>query len=285
LTIETSAFFLIATGAFAGLGALGSLLGVLLQRPTWGRVSAQLGMIGGCLFGAVLTVLLFHENGVDSTPVRVLPWTLFSFLEPRPLSLVFGLEATWLTAALVSLAGALFRLTEWSVVSHTKSPLSDDARLASCLLYAVTTSFLFAPNLAQSLLSWGAISLLTSVLIHLARVKVDQKQSETAGESSSLPKISFSNHRSAQVDRRTTLSPYNHEFPDPNGNRRRQILAHLLGNIREGFDRVWRVLTNEVLNWFGEQAEFISESSESVKILATMSGLMAVLLTWLIVIP
>ena len=108
MNIDSTTFLLNATEAFAAVVVLGALLEILFQKPGWGRATAHLGMIGGGLSTALLAIALFRSSSDDSVPAGTWVWTVFSFQEPRPLSLVFGLKATALTAVLSSLSAGLF---------------------------------------------------------------------------------------------------------------------------------------------------------------------------------
>lgn len=253
------------TGAFTGLGALGSLAGVFLQRPTLIRAAARLGMIGGSVCGMVLAVILFNRQA-ESPAVRIVLWTLLSFQSPQPLAFEFGLEATWLKAALVGLAG-LFFLMELSFVSRRKELLSDDARLARSLLYCAITSFSLSPNLAQSLLSWGAAGFLIRFLIcpnlliptSLRSNNVENfERSRRFGSSDLAGKSSFA------LESQSLLT-----------------LSHVLQRITAMFERGWKAFGCDLPNWLAEQSEIIAQQSDSVQILAAHLGMFTVLLTWL----
>jgi hypothetical protein len=277
LNQEISEFFLIATGAFPEMGAVGSLLGLCVKNPVWGQAAARLGMIGSGLCGLTLAIVLMQNENPETDSIRVLLWTLFSFRTPRPLSLQFGFEANWLTAGLVGLAGVLFFLSEWGVAGQKQSPHSEDARLACSLLYATTTSFLFSPNLAQSLLSWGASSILIGILIRLSR----EKESKPLVAPPNRSEFNFPHRLDPYQGKRTASHSGN--FPDSKENRLLQILSQGIRQISQQCDQIWGGVTNTFPGWLGEQSEWISDGSDSTKTLATVSGLFAILLTWLLI--
>lgn len=278
------AFFLIATAVFPLLGAFGSLIGTLTGRPALGRTSARWGLIGGCLSGAVLTTLLFGEGPAASPSVRVLLWTWFSFASPQPLSLDFGLEATWMKAGLVSLVGGLTLLAQWNADSRRDGPISENARLANSLLYAATTVFVFAPNLAQALLGWSAVSLLAGVSIRMARLRIVTPQSSSVPAPTNRQGFDAPKHREIAANPRPTISSQSNEATVANLNRGIQFLAHAIPFLeRVCLEPIWKTLTKDLPNWIGEQAEVIQASSVSFQLLATVLCSSAVVLTWLFV--
>ena len=271
----------IATGGFALLGALGGVSGVLSHRPVWGRAAAQLGMIGGCLCGAVLAVWLLRNPSSDPSSMRVIVWRVVSFRVPRPLALDFGFQATWISASLVSLVGGLILLAEWSFEIRNKVSLSNDAKLTSSLLYAAITSFLLAPNLAQSLLCWGAVSLWVITLIRLSRTKTQLARIDRTS-SSKLLAMTLMQPVAFIGETQKTNSSASPEISSDNGTPAGQLLAHLLRRFSEPLERLWRGLIDTLPNWLGEELESLSDCSESVQILAAVSGSFAVMLTWLL---
>lgn len=247
MNIESSTFLVTATEAFAALVVLGSLLGILFQKPFWGKTTARLGMIGGGLSTTLLAIVLLRSDSVNSAITGNWLWTVFSIREPRPLTLVFGLKATGLTAALSSMASALFLWREW-FDSGAENPSSDNARFIRRLLYPLTFSFLLALNLTQAIFSWGIASLLVILLTHQTNKSNANNSSLAAG---AIPT---------------------------------ELLETRLRRFSDIFGRVWQVLTFQIPCWLGEQAEYLAECSEPIRLLATVSGMMAILLTWLLII-
>jgi hypothetical protein len=257
--------WLLATALFPLLGATGALAGVLSGRTAWMRASVRVGLAGASLCGAVLTALLM--NGSEWSSIRLPVWTWFFIAAPQPLSIVFGLEATPFKSGFVSLAGALIFSGLWKAGARDHRPLTDDTELTLGLFHAAVTIFVLAPNLAQALMSWGAISLLTGVLLQLLRERSNSFQPARASESGS----SLDSRRTS-----TEILPVR--------------LIHFLNTVARGiadFERVWlmeawRAVTVRLPNWLGEQAELIENSPVSFQLLATIFGASSVLLTWLV---
>ncbi len=254
--------WLIAAAAFPILGAIGSLAGILFQSPRWGFAAARTGLIGGCLCSAVLAVLLYSNDFNVLPSVHVLNWTWFSMSNPRPISLTFGLQATWIKALLVSLFGGVVLAKQFSLGVRGGRSLSENVSLVDSLLCVALTSFFYAPNLAQSLLGWLAISLVVSLLIRLSRESVDLPQARSG-------RFSMPTGESVVAD----------------ANRGIQPLAYSLSVVERFIqERVWRGVVKRFPDWLGEQAEVIEESTVSFQVLAIILGSFAVLLTWLAVV-
>ena len=253
--------WLMAAAVFPILGAIGSLVGTIFRFPNWGLAAARLGFIGGSLCSSVLAFQLFSVEFNDLPSVHVSMWTWFSMTMPRLTSLVFGLEATWIKACLVSLLGGVILAYELSVDAKGGGPLSENVRLVDSLLYVAFTSFLFAPNLAQSLLGWLAISLLVSILIPLSRESVDPHQTRSG-----------------------RFSVQSSEIGITDANQGLQRLKFSLSCVeRFARERIWRGMTRSLPDWLGEQVEVVEESTVSFQVLAAILGSFAILLTWLIV--
>ena len=186
-------------------------------------------------------------------PVVTLPlWAWLTIPRPRQLSLEFGFEATWIKSALVSLIGFGILMAVWMARLRKRPPVSENVQLTNSLLFASVTGFLFAPNLAQSLLSWGVISLLLSVLIRITSGPVSVSTSSNGVTSTSGESIRIVN----------------------------QILQRI-GEVVVDF--LSRGLAQTFPSWVGEQFELIEESPISTQLLAVVLCSSAVLLTWLIV--
>ena len=243
---------LVATVSFPVLGAIGSLIGVLTQRTAWGLACSHLGLGGGSLSAAFLAVLLLGSD--DSPPLVVtLPaWAWLTIPRPRQLSLEFGFEATWIRSTLASLIGFGILMAVWTARVRKRPLVFENVQLTNSLLYAAVMGFLFAPNLAQSLLGWGVISLLLSVLIRIA-----------SGPGSVTTSSNGMTSTSGESIRILT-----------------QILQRIGGFVVE---RLGRGLAQTFPCWVGEQFELIEESPITTQLLAVVLCSSAVLLTWLIV--
>ena len=200
---------------------------------------------------AILAFLLLGSD--DSLPPAVtLPmWAWLTIPRPRPLSLEFGFEATWIKAAQVSLMGFGILIAVWTARLRKRPPVSENVQCTNSLLYASVTVFLFAPNLAQSLFGWGVISLLLSVLIRITSGPVAMSTSTNGGTITSGGSIQMMT----------------------------QILQRIGGFVVE---RLGRGLAQTFPSWIGEQFELIEESPISTQLLAVVLCSSAVLLTWLI---
>ncbi len=274
---QISQFLLIASGAFAAMGAIGSLMGLCMKSPAWGQAASRLGLIGSGVCSSILTVLMLPHENSGTNIERVLLWTLFSIQSPGTLSLEFGLEATWFSAGLVGVVAGLFIAAPSIIGSQKKAPLSEDTMLASSLLYATTTGFLLSPNVAQSLLSWGASSVLVGILIRLSR---DNPSARTAGTlpGSNINPLQRPDPPSA---RRTISLPMNSAAAEESCLLR--LLSRGIHQISQQSDQIYKWFTRTVPGWIGEQSEAISDGPDSIKTLATISGLFAILLTWLLI--
>ena len=288
---------LVATVASIGVAAAGILIIPWIPQPDWGRFAGRWGIRCACLFSAVLAGLLASQPQTEITTAATGLWTVFSLEEPRPLSLDFGLQATWSTATLVTLAGGLFLLWEKHIETRDQRPLTDKARLANRLLYLAITTFFLSPNFHQSLFSWGCLSLLGFLAIRLTPPTADPGASEKTetifnpqqGDtfSASQPPIgrmtasatssSRDSFRDTPLFRDTRDAPGHQESGFLGG------LSRLLDRISRGAQQGWTLMTATVPNLLGEQAEFLEESSDSVQLLATTLGLFSILLTWLLV--
>ncbi|MEI8017202.1 MAG: hypothetical protein WCH39_03330 [Schlesneria sp.] len=255
-------FWLIAAAAFPILGAIGALTGILFQFPYWGFAVARTGLIGGCICSAILAILLYSHDFKVLPSVHVLMWPWFSMTNPRPISLVFGLQATWVKALLVSLFGGVVLAKHLSIGVQGGRSLSENNRLVDSLLCVAVTVFFYAPNLAQSLLGWLAISLLVSILIRLSRESVEHPQTRSG-------RFSVQRGESVVAD----------------SNRGIQRLAYSLSAVERFIQgRIWHGVGKSFPDWLGEQVEVIEESTVSFQIFATILGSFAVLLTWLIIV-
>ena len=62
-----------------------------------------------------------------------------------------------------------------------------------------------------------------------------------------------------------------------------RILSQGIHQISQQSDQIYKWFTRTVPVWIGEQSETISDGPDSIKTLATISGLFAILLTWLLI--
>ena len=254
-------FWLMAATVFSLLGALGSLGGTVFQFPNWGLAAVRLGLIGGILCSAVLTFLLFNLEFNTLPSVHISVWAWISMTLPRQTSLVFGLATTWVKACLASIVGGVLLAHQFHADAKMGRKSSENIRLVDSLLYLALTTFLYAPNLAQSLLSWLAISFLICVLIRMP-----------------------SESNESQRSRSLRFSRESREENITDTNRGVQRLSRTLSIIaRFVRERVWAGIVRNIPNWLGEQLEVIQESTVAFQLLATILGSFAVLLTWLIV--
>lgn len=243
---------LIATAAMATLSGLCVLLAVIQDQRQWALAIARLGLVGGAVCAGILAVLIGGETGSNAPVVQVPLWTWFSFSAGQTPSVTFGLEATSIKACLISLTGGLAFIGLWNADSQTKGTFSNNAILATSLLYAAGTVLIFAPNTVQALLGWGAVSLTAGALIRLS------------------PQQSSANGRDDGVATSGKLIR----------------VLQFLGNAAASLERIyieyiWKSITRRFANWFGEQAEFLESSSITYQLLATVLGTSAILLTWL----
>jgi hypothetical protein len=253
-------FWILAAGMFPIFGAVGSLAGILFPFPIWSSAASRLGLFAGILCSAVLAFLLYSDQSNALPSIQVSLWTWFSMTSPRLTSMDFGLEATWIKACLVSLFGAGMLTYEFYFEVKGGRPLSENVRVVESLLYVAVTSFLYAPNLAQSLLGWLAISLLVGILIRLSRESDSPHQTRPVRNSNQ------------------SLSTVN---SDTNPGIRRLAFSLTFVERFVG-DRIWRSVTKNFPDWIGEQIEVIEKSTFSFQVLATILGSFAMLLTWLI---
>ena len=260
--ITASEIWLIAAAVFPILGAIGSLVGTLVPFPNWGLAASRTGLVGGCVCSAVLAILLYSHDFNALPSVHVPMWTWFSMTIPRPIILAVGLQAPWSKALLVSLFGGLMLAKQLTIGVQGRRPLSENAQVVDSMLYVALTSFLFAPNLAQSLLGWLATSLLVSLLIRLSRKSVDQHLARPG---------------------RFSMPSTENVVKEMNGGIPRLSFSF---SVVERFiqERIGRGIVKRFPEWLGEQFEVIEESPVSFQILATILGSFAVLLTWLIVV-
>lgn len=281
MTFETPSTLLMLIGMFVGFGTLVSVIGILWHRTSLSRTADRWAFLGGSVCALGLAAVLFNDP-VKSRSIQIILWKLFSFQEPDPVALEFGLDATWIKAAIVSLIGALFFLSEWSMPLQEKESQSDDVRLARSFLYLAITSFLLSPNLPQSLLSWGASALLVRSL-----VRPPMPSNSPPGSKVGVGKLNDSRPAAPSTtvtvlpERRTATSV--DTSPTAFESHRWQILFRGLRQISERFEQVWVAITFDIPNWLGEQSEILCQQSDSILLLGTVSGMFAVLLTWLTV--
>ena len=250
----------------------------------WGHAIARVGIIGGCLSGVILAVMIFDEGDTSSPVIRTPLWTWLSSSSPRSVSLEFGLEATWLKATLVSLAGGLTLLSLSTNAARKDRILNEWTVLTNSLLYAAATIFLFAPNFAQALLGWGGVSFMTIAQFRVTRTNASANPSRrtNAIDSQRDVFVSTAGYSSPQ-SRPSALDPSQHiNAAVTNQNTAIKLLATTLTLLeRICFDGCWRFFTVAFPNWLAEQVELIEQSPVSFQLLATLLCLAALMLTWL----
>lgn len=259
-------YWLMATAACVILGGIATLIAFQFGRRRLSFLLATVETLAGFAGATVLAVML--SQSADSGPFVVSSpiWNWFSFSGPRALAIGFGLEATGIKAGLIGLIGLIAFIVLVSGYHRKQYPLSDQVILAISLLYAGGVIFMFAPNLAQALLGWAAISLLSGILIRLAKSRAPSERIDTQGRSAS----SIESPATKIFDR----------IPDHRPNR---ITASL--DVLERFfvQRIWRALTIRLPASIAEQLESVEGTSLSFQLAATVLCAFAVLLTWLMV--
>jgi len=265
MTVQASGL-LIATAAFPLLASIGVLLTTYSGHRRLSTVTASVGFAGGIVFGAILAILLATANDADSSAIRVPLWTWFSFSLPQSVSVTFGLEATLIKAGSISLFGAFCMIAVWNANSNTKERLSDETLLATSLLYAAGTIFVLAPNMAQSLLGWGAVSFLAVILMRLSHRQSRLLQSKVQDGSSRTGTAQASDVAGGNLVRKL------------------QTVGSTVTSLERLFvDHIWHGLTHTFPNWLGELAEDSQiKTSVTLQQLVTVLGAAAILLTWLL---
>lgn len=200
---------------------------------------------------AILAAVLYGREP-DQSAVTLSTWNWLSIPEPRRLSLELGFEATWVRAAIVSLAGSGILAATWTGLVRKKALFFNAVYFANSLIFAAAVGFVFAPNLTQSLLGWGCISLLVSVLIRVTNGPIDPVAARKTASNSSNDYLSSAT----------------------------RVLHGVGVAVVEGLGRG---LTIRFPAWVGEQFEVIEASPVSTQLLAIVLGACSVLLTWLIV--
>lgn len=265
-----------AAGIFPWLGAVGSWLGSLSNSGSWGRVAAYAAMVISFLSSVGLAACLLQNDSESSPLLKASVWTLFNFQEPHPLTFVCGLEGTLPAAVRAAGAGVLFLATEWYFGRKRQNHVANDARLAHSLLYAAVIAYVYSPNLAQSLLSLAAIVLFGTTLWRLISEPVESRQ-QTG------PLLRTSTTPDISALRRPQVTEFPQELSGRSMPQRRTASRQSLDGVTARGGEVWRALTFHWPNWLGEQLEVLLGAPAPVQALAVVTGVFAVLLTWLII--
>ncbi len=254
--------WLTAAAAIPLFSSMGVIVAILIGNRRTAFALTGLGLAGGFACGTVLAAIL--ANGQEpALPIRQMLWTWFSFSTSQSPSITFGLEATWIKAALVGLTGGLALIGLGSAITQRIKPLSEDLILSTSLLYAAGTVFVFAPSLAQALIGWACVSILAGILIRLShrRAELDTKPSEFRALQST--KLHTDNLGYGQGG-----------WP--------QLIEFVSQFVEQYFDRAWRAITMQFPGWVGEQTEVLESSPVSFQLLTTILCVSAILLTWLL---
>jgi hypothetical protein len=276
------ASLLIVTAVFPVVGAAGVLVAMgfggddstfttlpppVVAEPAryrfWAMLFAQLGFWGGTVCGGILAALMASGTASAGPIMRLSLCQWVAFAVPQSPSIEFGLETTWIKAALMSFMGLLVSIAVWSAHSSTRRRFSDDALLATSLLYAAGVFFVFAPNTAQALLGWTAVSALTAILMRLARER--------------FPITDGDDHLATERSR-----SFARAMPEGTFARRLEILGAIAAFVERTFEvYVWKTVTTTWLNWCGEQLEALEESTASFQRMTIVLWASAILLTWI----
>lgn len=263
ITLADPEKWLIATAAFPMLAAAGVVNADLFRKRHWTLPITQFGLAGGNVCGAILAVILVRGADPDS-PIRLTAWNWIALSFPQSPSISFGLEATWVKAGLVSLTGGIALIALLIAGTNKRRPISDDMVVTTSLLYAAGMVFVFAPNLAQALLGWGAVGITAGILIRLSKRDSNPRPNSLGAHSA-----------------RYSILPPN-EFNEGRNNHARRILEYVVTLLERACDQASYFFTGHFPNWLGEQAESLDKSSVSFQMLATVLGASAILLTWLL---
>jgi hypothetical protein len=165
---------------------------------------------------------------------------------------------------LISLTGLIFAIALFKKSLQKQSPLSAGmVQLVSCLMIAVLT-FVFAPNLAQALLGWAAVSFLTAALIRLSRHEA-LLASTSAGDGSGTG--------SGRVSR---------PGADQTTSQWRRLLAGMAGSLELAIsNQVLRRITVQFPAWLMSQFELVESGTLTLQITTALLFASAILLTWL----
>lgn len=240
-----------ASGAL--LGSTVTLIAVLAGGTRIAFLAAVIGMAVACFGNAIVAAQLAGDH---DAVVRVFVGTWMSFAVPRSPAIVFGLETTFYKSLFVAVVGTILLFALWATTKRQSDSLEEDQILSISLLYAGATLFVFAPNLFQALVGWCLVSLLTGVLIRLARGRFLSNAVQT---------IPLGEKPASLVDRLIRTIARGAEFSE-----------------RMVVDSIWKPLTCGLPNWVAEQVDHLQHETVSLQLIATAVGAFAVVLTWLI---
>ena len=257
---------LIATAMVPLLAFIGVLFATIVGQRRLNVIIACLGFAGGTACGTILAALLANASDADSSMIQVYLWTWISFSLPQSPSIMFGLEGTVIKAGVIGFFGILALIAVWNINSRTKEPLSDDALLATSLLYAATTIFALTPNPVQAILGWCAASLSAVILMRLSHPQSQAVQSNT------------------QFNTPRTAARQTSDIAEGNLDRRLQILGSAVAFLERIYvSHIWCGVTKAFPNWIAEQVEDSRiDRSSTLQRLFTVTGAAAILLTWLL---
>lgn len=266
---------LIVAGMAPWVGAIGFLSASAASRPALARIAAYLGMALGFLSSISLLAWFAASESDHSTQLSVTLYRLFTFREPQGRSLTLGLAADLPTVIRVAVTGALFLLTEWYFHRNKRADIASNIQLAHALLYTAIVTYLFAPNLPQSVLSLSATVLFGAALWHLH---------STALISDSLaanlqPHVAGTSEIALRRSGTIASRPLDASRLEPASRHR---FAVGLQRLTQWTETITHGLTLDLPIWLGEQVELVADSSVTVRQLAIVGGTMAVLLTWLL---
>lgn len=263
MKLQTSEL-LIACAALPVLASIGVIVTTCNGYQRMSRVIACLGFAGGAVLGAILASILALATDAETAVVHVSLGTWFSFSLPQSPSMMFGLEATKIKAGMISLLGAFTLIAVWNAQSKSKETLSTDAWLATSLLYGAGTIFVFAPNTAQSLFGWGAVSCLVVILMRLSHQHLPPGN--------------------GQANRTQPTSSQTREVTGGNLIGKFEAIGSIANGMERFWsDRLWPGLTIAFPNWVGEQAETaMGVDSIALERIISVLGTAVILLTWLL---
>ena len=229
------------------------LMMTMIRQPRvihrWSLVPFYLGMIGG----ALLTFQLATRPS-DQSIART---GTLNWLTSPPHSFELGLESDWVKAcgfACLSLLAIAFLSFSKSMAQPSISFL-----IAIHVLYCALATFLFAPNLEQSLLSWAIATLMVVVLF---------QEIKSARQGLQSPKTIPPFGSSAQVE--TTQGQWAAAA---------QAFVTRINNGLQQF--VIQPATQSLPAWFDEQRLQFESNSVSLQLMTAGLGMFAILLTWL----
>lgn|GEM_PF-6409507 len=247
-----SLWLVVATGG-ALLGSIVTLVTTLADRARAAFIAAATGMAVACISSAVVA---FQMSGDHDALVHVFAGNWISFAIPRAPAIAFGLEATFYKSAFVAVVALIFLVALWATTAGGSETGTENQILSISLLFAGATVFVFAPTLFQALIGWCVVSLLTGVLIRLAR--------GTRSSQSGQP-VPIEEPRVGLVDQLFLTIARAAEFGE------RLFVA-----------RVWKLAMSRLPFWVAEQADHLQHETISLQLIAMSIGAFAIVLTWLI---